>query len=63
MNDLKKSDILFNAFIACGEKAEKTNVKNRTYVIASDIVYMFDENDKYLGPFIRGNADLGIINI
>ena len=54
---------MFNAFIACGEKAEKTNVKNRTYVIASDIVYMFDENDKYLGPFIRGNADLGIINI
>jgi hypothetical protein len=53
MNDLKKTDILYNAFIACGAHPEKISCGGKIYIIAHGIVHIFDHHDRYEKALVK----------
>lgn len=53
MNDLKKVDVLYNAFIACNVHPEKFKCGDKIYIVAHGIVHIFNHHDQYEKALVR----------
>lgn len=64
MNDMKPSEVLYNAFIACGMKPERETKDGYDYIIHDVFVYVFDKSTgKHIETCVKKHYAVNVIKI